>query len=52
MVALVGAAVVGPRIGRFDGGAPVLLAGHTVPVRELSSSHILGKYSIFGLSVL
>lgn len=34
-VALVGAAIVGPRIGRFEGGAPVLLAGHTVPKAAL-----------------
>lgn len=36
MVALVGAAIVGPRIGKFENGAPVLLAGHTVPVSELT----------------
>lgn len=32
-VALVGAAIVGPRIGRFDeNGSPQMMQGHTVPV--------------------
>ncbi|KAJ7373670.1 ammonium transmembrane transporter [Desmophyllum pertusum] len=30
-VALVGAAVVGPRIGKFVNGVPVVISGHTVP---------------------
>ncbi|XP_027047257.1 putative ammonium transporter 1 [Pocillopora damicornis] len=34
-VALVGATAVGPRIGRFVNGVPVLLPGHTVPVTAL-----------------
>ena len=34
-VALVGAAVLGPRIGRFVYGKPVLLSGHTVPVSKM-----------------
>ncbi|RMX43326.1 putative ammonium transporter 1 isoform X1 [Pocillopora verrucosa] len=34
-VALVGAAIVGPRLGRFVNGVPVLLAGHTVPKAAL-----------------
>lgn len=32
-MALVGAAIVGPRLGRFsDDGKPQVLQGHTVPV--------------------
>ena len=31
-VALVGAAILGPRIGRFVNGTPQLMSGHTVPV--------------------
>lgn len=34
-VALVGAAIVGPRIGRFVNGEPQLLSGHTVPQAAL-----------------
>ena len=32
-VALVGAGLVGPRIGRFVHGVPVVISGHTVPVK-------------------
>ena len=33
--ALVGAAILGPRIGRYDeNGKPLQIAGHTVPVRH------------------
>lgn len=32
-VALVGAGLVGPRIGRFVHGVPVMISGHTVPVK-------------------
>ena len=33
-MALVGAAIVGARIGRFgEDGSPRLMSGHTVPVR-------------------
>ena len=35
--ALVGAAILGPRIGRFVDGKPVILQGHTVPVRKYIS---------------
>lgn len=34
-VALVGAIVVGPRIGRFVNGSPQLMSGHTVPKAAL-----------------
>lgn len=35
LVALVGAAIVGPRIGRFVNGVPMPLKGHTVPKAAL-----------------
>ena len=31
-MALVGAATVGPRIGKFVNGSPQTISGHTVPV--------------------
>ena len=34
--ALVGAAILGPRIGRFQDGKPVMIQGHTVPVSEFT----------------
>ena len=39
-VALIGAAVLGPRIGRFVDGKPVMLSGHTVPVSKMGINRV------------
>ncbi|XP_077994370.1 putative ammonium transporter 1 [Glandiceps talaboti] len=45
--ALVGAAILGPRIGRFENGKPVNISGHTVPLVALGGFILMFGFFAF-----